>query len=134
MTELHRRWAVRAFIGAWLAVQVIGPMSYYVWRHDRHDERFAWRMFSPTRMLRCEQPGGKLAFTVDGTPVPLDRVFHEGWLEIAKRGRLVVLEEMGAKLCADHPGSQVVLDLDCVELDGTHERWGGSDLCKYPRL
>jgi hypothetical protein len=47
------------FIIAFLAVQLLLPLHYYLVRHDPHDERFAWRMFSPMRMADCavREPG-----------------------------------------------------------------------------
>jgi hypothetical protein len=123
------RRAILIFIGVWLAVQVGAPLHYYLFREDRHDERFAWRMFSPTRMMTCNP-----VFEVDGQRQPLGTVFHEAWVEIAKRGRFVVLEAMGRRLCALHPGQEVRLDLQCKTVDGKGERWGGADLCKFPEL
>jgi hypothetical protein len=124
-----RERAIQIFIGVWLAVQLIVPIGYYAWRKDKNDERFAWRMFSPTRMMTCSPQ-----FSVDGKPLELGTLFHEGWVEIAKRGRFSVLEAMGAKLCAQHKGAAVVLDLQCKTVDNKTESWGGSDLCKFPHL
>lgn len=118
-----------AFIGVFLAVQALGPLHYYLLREDRNDERFAWRMFSPTRMLTCDP-----TFLVDNQPAQLYSTFHEAWIEIAKRGRFAVLEAMGARLCRKHPGKEVRLDLRCRTVDNRIETWGGSDLCKYPEL
>jgi hypothetical protein len=124
-----KRRAIQIFLGIWLAIQAIGPLHYYFIRKDKHDERFAWRMFSPTRMMSCTP-----TFLVGGQPEPLDD-FHEAWLEIARRGRLVVLEAMGARLCDKyHHQKDVRLDLQCTHVDGTKESWGGSDLCKFPDL
>jgi hypothetical protein len=117
------------FIAVFLAVQVLAPLQYYACRRDRNDERFAWRMFSPTRMLSCDP-----SFLVDNQPAQLYATFHEAWIEIARRGRFAVLEAMGARLCKEHPGSEVRLDLKCRAVDGKVETWGGSDLCKFPEL
>lgn len=114
---------------AFVTLQLLAPLHYYTVRQDRHDERFAWRMFSSTRMMECE-----VAFRVDRQPVRLAQTFHEAWIEIARRGRLVVLEAMGARLCRDHPGSEVILDLRCLTVDQKRESWGGSDLCKFGDL
>jgi hypothetical protein len=112
-----------------LAVQLLAPLDYYACRTDPHDERFAWRMFSPVRMIACEP-----TFLVDREPVRLAATFHEGWIEIAKRGRFRVLEAMGAKLCRANPGKEVRLDLQCKTLGGGTESWGGADLCQYPEI
>jgi hypothetical protein len=126
MTGRHH---ILGFIGVWIAIQVLAPLQYYLLRDDHHDERFAWRMFSPTRMMTCDP-----RFSVDGQRQVLGTIFHEGWVEIAKRGRFVVLEAMGRRLCQLHPGHEVVLDLQCTTVDGKNEHWGGSDLCKFPDL
>ncbi len=42
-----------AFIICWLALQLALPLTYYLGAGDPYDERFAWRMFSPTRMTKC---------------------------------------------------------------------------------
>lgn len=118
-----------AFIAVFLAVQIALPLHYYMGYSDPYDERFAWRMFSPTRMLTCEP-----TFRVGGQPVKLHGQFHEAWIELAKRGRLEVLEAIAQRLCRTTPGAEVVLDLKCKTVDGREERWGGSDLCQFPEL
>jgi hypothetical protein len=123
------RRAILIFIGVWIAVQVLAPLHYYFFRDDKHDERFAWRMFSPTRMMACDPQ-----FAVNGKHQVLGTVFHEGWVEIAKRGRFVVLEAMGQRLCQLNPGAEVRLDLKCTTVDKQVESWGGADLCKFPEL
>lgn len=126
------RWPLRwpdGFIVLFVAVQLLLPLHYYLARLDRHDERFAWRMFSPTRMVTCT-----LEMTVDEQPVTLGREFHEAWLETARRGRRVVIEAMGARLCRKHPGAAVVARLECRPLSGAPYRMGGFDLCTIPEL
>lgn len=129
--------AVRALARSWQGVVILGvvvaqlllPLHYYAVRRDPHDERFAWRMFSPMRMARCTP-----AFTVDDKPVALAGRFHEAWIEIAARGRFVVIEEMAARLCAQHPGAAVRVQLRCTYLDRPAETFGGFDMCKAPLL
>lgn len=128
LRALLATWRGR-FIAAFLAVQMLVPLSYYVVRRDPHDERFAWRMFSPMRMTRCRP-----AFTVDGQPVALGSRFHEAWIEIASRGRRVVLEAMATKLCNDHPGAKVGLSLECAYLDRPSAQLGHPDMCTEPDL
>lgn len=125
---LARTWRGR-FILAFLAIQLLLPLHYYLLRHDPHDERFAWRMFSPMRMTQCAP-----RFSVAGQPVQLGNKFHEAWIEIAKRGRYVVLEQMAQKLCADNPGKSVELSVDCTYLDRPASRFGHPDMCKEPAL
>jgi hypothetical protein len=130
---LHRGWRGWLIV-AFVAVQLLAPLHYYTAREDKHDERFAWRMFSPMRMMQCDPTPGHTMFTVDGAPVEMLRTFHEAWNEIARRGRIVVLEAMAAKLCREHPGADVRLDLTCVDLTGVPESIGGFDLCEFPDL
>ena len=117
------------FILAFLAIQLLLPLHYYLLRHDPHDERFAWRMFSPMRMANCTTH-----FSVDKQPVSLGSEFHEAWLQVAARGRYAVLEGMAAKLCSEHPGKPVELSVDCTYLDRPNAHIGHPDMCKEPEL
>lgn len=112
-----------------VASQLILPIHYYTVRRDPHDERFAWRMFSPMRMTRCAPQ-----FTVDNKPVELGKEFHEAWIEIGKRGRFVVIEQMAARLCKNNPGVAVHMVMDCQYLGRPPATWGGYDMCKVPLL
>ena len=126
------RWLTRwpgLFIAGFLALQLLLPLDYYLARRDRHDERFAWRMFSSTRMVRCT-----LAMTVDDQAVDLNREFHEAWLALAARGRRTVIEAMGRRLCARHKGAVVIARAECTPLAGPTYLMGGFDLCTIPRL
>jgi hypothetical protein len=117
------------FIAAFLIVQFTLPLHYYLARRDPHDERFAWRMFSPMRLARCAPK-----FAIDGKPVNLAAQFHEAWIELAQRGRFVIVEAMAAQLCRQRPGAHVVVSLDCTYLDREPRTWGGHDLCADPEL
>jgi hypothetical protein len=119
------------FIGLFLAVQVLAPLEYYCVRADANDERFAWRMFSPTRMLACTP-----TFTIgsEEQPEDLTQQFHEAWITIAKRGRLEIVERMGAALCARHPGQPVRAELICLTIDGHSEKRGGWNICAVDEL
>ena len=125
---LNATWRGR-FILVFVATQLLLPVHYYVGRRDPHDERFAWRMFSPMRMTQC-QP----AVTIDGQPLALASQFHEAWLGLAARGRFVVIEAMGKKLCHDHPGADIEVALDCTYLDRPAHSYGHYDICQVPRL
>jgi hypothetical protein len=130
LVDLTRRRGWRGWlIVGFVAVQLVAPLHYYAAREDKNDERFAWRMFSSTRMLRCDP-----RFEVDGRLVDRGRTFHEAWWEIARRGRVAVLEEMGRHLCRRNPGKEVRLDLTCKTVDGKEVRRGGADLCVFPEL
>lgn len=128
MNDLLASWRGR-FIVAFLAIQLLLPALYYIGRRDPHDERFAWRMFSPMRMTKCTP-----SFTVGSAPVSLYANFHEAWIELAERGRFVVVEAMAAKLCHDHPGVPVNVKLTCTYLDRDTHTYGGHDMCAAPTL
>lgn len=120
-------WRGRA-IALFVVIQLALPALYFL-RKDPHDERFAWRMFSPMRMVRCTP----LA-TINDQPFDLAGKFHEAWLELAQRGRFRVIEAMGARLCKDNPNSEVRISIDCVYLDREPRSYGGYDMCTVPEL
>lgn len=128
LRALTRTWRGR-FILAFLAIQLVAPLHYYLLRRDPHDERYAWRMFSPMRMAKCTAQ-----ISVDNQPVQLFTKFHEAWVEIAQRGRFVVIESMASKLCEDNPGKRVEVSLDCTYLDRKPRHFGGQNMCEHPRL
>jgi len=128
LEALFATWRGR-FILVFLAIQLLLPLHYYLLRHDPHDERFAWRMFSPMRMTQCSP-----RFSIDKQPVALTTEFHEAWIEVAKRGRHAVLEGMAARLCKEHPGKPVELSVDCTYLDRPPAHFGHADMCKEPEL
>ena len=110
--------------------QLLIPLTYYTTRRNPHDERFAWRMFSPMRMATCTPE-----MRVDGKKLELGGEFHEAWIETAKRGRFVVLEAMAARLCKKQPGTEVTLKLECKYLGRPEpERYGGFNLCEIPEI
>lgn len=118
------------FIVVWIALQVAFPLSYYVGqqtRYDAYDERWAWRMFSPIRMVRCQSE-----FRVGGDAAPLGSIYHATWSTLAARGRPDVLRAIGDDLCRRNPGQGVTLTLVCREADGTRVQLedGADDLCQ----
>jgi hypothetical protein len=126
---LLRTWPGR-FIALVVVSQLLLPLHYYTVRRDQHDERFAWRMFSPMRMTTCE-----FSMTRDGQPVRLASEFHVYWIKaVEDRARFVVLEQMGAHLCRRHPGSEVKAVATCTYLDGKVVTYGGFDLCEIPEI
>jgi len=129
LRALTRSWQGWIILGV-VATQLLIPLHYYLPAHrDRHDERFAWRMFSPMRMTKCEP-----RFAIDGAPLDLGSQFHEAWIEIAKRGRFHVVERMAETLCEKHPNAAVQGELDCTYLDGSREHYGGYNMCQVPLL
>ena len=126
--ELAQSWRGR-FILVMVASQLLLPLHYYINHRDPHDERFAWRMFSPMRMARCEP-----TFLLDGKPFALATTFHEAWIDATARGRFSVVEAMGAEVCRQHPDAAVVVSLKCTYLDRDPITWGGFNICNVPVL
>ena len=83
--RLWRHVAVALF----LLVQLGLPTSYYL-QDDIYDERFAWRMFSPIRMVKCNVA---LAEGRGGEPKPLKASSQMSlpWINWMKRGHSRVL-------------------------------------------
>lgn len=126
--QLTKTWRGR-FILVFLLLQLLLPLRYYIAHRDPHDERFAWRMFSPMRMAKCEP-----TFVVGTAPLQLSGAFHEAWYELAARGRFSVVEAMGAELCRQHPNTPVVVTLKCTYIDKEPQTYGGYDICTVPEL
>jgi hypothetical protein len=104
------------FIAAFLLSQLLLPLRWYALREadDPFDERFAWRMFSPERMVRCSANAH-----LDGAPLELGREFHSAWLTLVERGRMDVVNAVVDRVCLTHPGGDLRLRLSCKEIDGT---------------
>ena len=122
------RRATLIAIHVFVTAQLVLPALYFA-REDEFDERFAWRMFSAERMAHC-----KPRFRVGDAPrpAPLGRTFHEAWITLAERGRQDVLDAMGRRLCEEHPGKQVRLEMTCRLVDGTQvqKHAGVWDVCR----
>lgn len=117
------------FLVVYLLLQVALPLHYYLARQHHplrvYDERFAWRMFSPERMVRCQAE-----FFRDGKEIKLSQEFHSTWISLSKRGRPDVVDRMAQQLCKKQ--GVITLDMSCREADGrkvTIES-GQRDLCQ----
>lgn len=93
----RRRWALHALVLGFLALQLGAPISFYL-QDDPYDERFAWRMFSPTRMVKCQVA---LVDRTDGgaTPVDLKQELPEVWRSWFTRGHVRVVRAYGVHRC-----------------------------------
>lgn len=117
------------FIAAILTLNALGPLRYYLLSQDPYDERFAWRMFSPVRMLRCEAD-----FRLDGQQVELGSSFHAAWITLVQRGRMDVTEAVADRLCLTNPGRALTLRYRCQEVGGEVRTLAAPDhdLCQAP--
>ncbi|MGE0867068.1 MAG: hypothetical protein AB7P03_00795 [Kofleriaceae bacterium] len=112
------------FIAVFVAAQLVLPLHYYLLRSDEHDERFAWRMFSPMRMTTCSS-----SLRIDGQPMRLESQFHEVWISLVARGRGSVIAAVEQRLCERNPGKAVDLTVTCNYIDREPRTFGGPDVC-----
>ena len=126
-----------AIILTFLVTQMLFPFVYYVpgGRDSarlpgvspeiaEYDERFAWRMFSDIRMVRCQA-----TYAVDGRTVELSQEFHSAWGSLLSRGRPDVVRRVGERLC--ERGEPVTLVLVCRHPDKSIRTLssGSVDIC-----
>lgn len=105
-----------ALIVALLALQIGLPLSYYL-SDNVYDERFAWRMFSPIRLIKCDVAlydatgGGR-------TPLQPMREMHVVWRNLMRRGRLPVVDAFARHWCPQKPGRVLNAQITCGPPDG----------------
>lgn len=107
LSSLGRRLAISA-LGLFLGIQTWAALSYYQSDYP-WDERFAWRMFSPVRGLKCsyqiwERQDQSSSACPDKSglqcaPYKLSRHHHMVWNNLLKRGRLSVLSQLARYEC-----------------------------------
>jgi len=104
----RNQWPSIAII-VFLAVQLALPLSYYLGK-NAFDERFAWRMFSPVRMARCQV---KVFDATDGveTEIRLGRRLHIVWINLLKRARPAVIDGVAAHVCAQSGSAGATPDI-----------------------
>jgi len=106
---------------AFLALQLGLPASYYFTRGDRYDERFAWRMFSPIRMVTCQA-----RFRDGDRSVDVGRHLAQVWRTWLKRGHARVARGFGEHYCAEQRRlggePELTVDYRCRLPDGTLDR------------
>lgn len=124
LIPLKRRFIIGAlclFFGAQLWVASSYYLGDYPW-----DERFSWRMFSTVRSLSCQPmlwyvdpkvqargpcPDGQ---TQGCQTLRLSSQYHMVWVNLLKRGRLQVLDELARERCdALGEGAAVFIKLSC---------------------
>ena len=100
-----------------MLVQLAIPASYYLCRPGSEDERFAWRMFSATRLRTCQLSAREV---VAGTeqPIALERELHASWVGALQRGRQPVIDKFLDRHCVHHGVDAVRLVRRCIEVDG----------------
>jgi hypothetical protein len=110
-------------LGAYLALQLLIPLRYYLGFSSPRDERFAWRMFSILRLEKCGagmteevRDGG----TVRARNASLESLLPQRWLEEVRSGWDPVIERVLERQCrADPSVVRVTLAHVCEEAEGT---------------
>lgn len=117
------RWRAHLVVLAFLGLQLGVPLSYYL-GDDVYDERFAWRMFSPIRMVKCE-----VRFSEDGDAaqaIPLGREVGETWINWMQRGHRRVIDGYARFHCAeeraDGEAPRLYAEVACRLPDGAVDR------------
>ena len=133
MASKRRRHKKHLVVLAFLGIQLGLPSSYYP-GDDIYDERFAWRMFSPIRMVKCD-----VAFAETANmerPISLKREIGLPWINWMKRGHRRVMEGYAAHYCeaAEAEGATASLhsQVSCRLPDGEvdHLYSPQEDLCE----
>ena len=99
-------WPARGFIAAFLLVQLVLPLRYYL-GDDRFDERFSWRMFSSQwrQQKLCEVEYAEHVRDAPGAPrdARADAVTDTVWGPILRRGWPRVVTDFLAHRCERDP-------------------------------
>jgi hypothetical protein len=109
-------YAKPVFLWLLLLAQLAIPSSYYLWRADREDERFAWRMFSALRFRSCRIEVSESSHGID-RHVALSAALHASWIGTLRRGRERVIEHFLESRCAQAGVDNATLVRTCRELD-----------------
>lgn len=112
------------FIVVFLAVQILLPLRYYL-GDDLFDERFAWRMFSPIRMVQCHLAWSEERDGVE-VPIQLRSELAMPWISLMRRARVGVIEGFAEHRCEEmrrETASPVLhVDIQCAHPDGEVRR------------
>jgi len=111
-----------ALIALFLCVQIGAPLSYYIGSR-RYDERFAWRMFSPIRMVRCNVRFVGVKSGRSGR-LRMSREVSQTWTAWMQRGNRRVVRGFARHWCDEnHAASpRLTVDLTCPLPNGTLDR------------
>lgn len=118
MTRHWRHLAIVVFLAAQFAL----PIGYYL-RHDVYDERFAWRMFSPTRMVKCQVAFFESTDDSKQEQLSLSAEVSQPWSGWMRRGHTKIVRAFASYYCkkreAPDARHQLFVDLRCALPDMT---------------
>ncbi len=101
----------RVFIAAFLVLQVLLPLRYYV--QENVDERFAWRMFISPHDKICT-PQVTLTSYGQEDQVDMLEILHPAWISNIKENRPEIIEPYLKRLCAQAGAESVVMVNNCT--------------------
>ncbi|QQR90092.1 MAG: hypothetical protein IPJ88_18425 [Myxococcales bacterium] len=94
----------------------MAPLFFY-FGTERDDERFAWRMFSTTRLRAC-----RIAVVVKDArgqkQLDLNREIHTAWQHTLARGRSEVLNKFFSRQCKKMPNATLSFYRRCNNVFG----------------
>ena len=104
-------------IFVFLLAQLLIPLTYYTMRDNPYDERFAWRMFSATRLYQCnvEFREGRANAT---RPVRLGGVVHQAWINHLRRNRAEVAAALLLRRCEEPTVEEASITTICQSANG----------------
>ncbi len=115
---MPRHPLTNAFIALFLLFQLAVPLTYYV-RADPYDERFAWRMFSGTRLQTCETRAYRLDDDDNEMRIDLKKTIHAAWITMMKRNRPAAMRAFIERECRAGESKRVRLEVHCTDVDDT---------------
>lgn len=87
-------------LGAFFCLQIWLPLSYYL-GDDPSDERFAWRMFSTTRLAKCKTSVVAAQQSQLESRLDAREHLHVAWVTNMTRNRQRVIETYLERVCDD---------------------------------
>lgn len=111
-----------ALIAAFVIIQIALPLSYYVGRSDSplapFDERFAWRMFSPVRLAKCQVRVYDATHGNMNQTISLSRELHVVWVKLLNRARPSIVDGVVDRFCQQRGAdADVRLSMVCTRAD-----------------
>ena len=112
------RRLVLGFVFAFLALQLLLPLSYYA-TGSGSDERFAWRMFSPVAARKCEPFVFEASEAGAESLLPLRSTVQTTWVGLLRRQQRPVVHELLQWRCEESAARSVRYELRCTAPDGS---------------
>lgn len=106
----------KILIGAILALHILLPLSYYTFRSDIFDERFAWRMFSDVRQMKCRASAFREDAAGRKTRLAPHQDIQVAWFNLMKRNRAPVIEKYLSRMCEKDDAEKAFVTTQCARV------------------